>query len=152
MTYIGIDNGVSGTIGILGKEPEFHKMPTFESQDYTKAKKRITRIDTEELRIILNGLEKPFILLERPMVNPGRFKATISAVRAFEATLIVIEYLKIPYEVIDSKKWQKEFIPGYKGKELKSAGVEVAKRLFPGVNVKKDADGILIAEYARRHF
>ena len=109
-------------------------------------------------------------MIERPMVNPCRFTATVSAVRALEATLIVLEALAIPYEYIDSKEWQRELLPKglWKAKltktgrtvqkaesaDLKFASIEVAKRLFPNAPTLKvgDADGMLIAEYARRKY
>jgi hypothetical protein len=86
------------------------------------------------------------------MVNSTRFNATLSAIRALEATLIALEQAQWPYEYIDSKEWQKELLPkGLKGSdELKNASLDIGKRLFPELNIKKDADGLLIAEYLRR--
>ena len=75
------------------------------------------------------------------------------AVRAFEATIVALEQLHIPYQYIDSKEWQKALLPkGCKGKELKKASHDIATRLFPVITLKKneDADGLLIAEYAKR--
>jgi ribosome biogenesis protein Tsr3 len=91
------------------------------------------------------------------MVNPGRFTATISAVRALEATLIVLEELDIAYDYIDSKGWQKDLLPlGLKSSDQqKKASAEVGIRMFPQfkelITKHKDADGILIAEWARRN-
>jgi hypothetical protein len=157
-TYIGIDNGVSGSIGILQPEigtVKFLHTPARRELNYTKAKSWFTRIDIEGLFAILRPYVEsaPFVCLERPMVNPGRFKATVSALRAMEATLIVIELLKIPYEYIDSKAWQKSLLPKQlKREELKEASLEVGKRLFPSVDFAGflDADGLLIAEWTRR--
>lgn len=87
------------------------------------------------------------------MVNPGRFKATVSALRALEATQIVLEALKVPYQWIDSKEWQKAMLPaGLEKEELKTASTQICKRLFPSVFIKHDGDGdsLLIAEYLRR--
>lgn len=160
--YIGIDNGVSGSIGYIHKGIYINvfKTPVRKVLNYTKTKQWLNRIDGGALKKILNMDRSPligiFCLIERPMVNPGRFKATVSALRALEATLIVLEDLGIPYQYIDSKEWQKELLPkGLKGpEELKPASVEVACRLFPHLEEQirkhKDGDGILIAEYARR--
>jgi len=157
MNFIGIDNGVSGSIGIInGKGVFFFKTPVKKTLNYTKKKSYVTRIDFPALLELLSQFkDNSFCLIERPMVNPGRFQATASALRAFEATLIVLEELKIPHEVIDSKKWQKEFFPrGLKGtRELKKASIEVGKRLFPEVEpIHDDFDGLLIAEYCRRYY
>lgn len=160
-TYIGIDNGVSGTIAIIKPESViFEKTPVFEQLSYTKTKKYINRIDVPALTKFLFNEAVPFdgdtsrlfAIIERPMVNPGRFLATASALRALEATLIVIESLKIPFQYIDSKEWQKALLPsGLKGPALKKASKEVGLRLFPNIQLKhEDYDGLLIAEYARR--
>jgi hypothetical protein len=158
--YIGIDNGVSGSIGILtGDESYFFKIPTKSEQSYTKTKKNITRISVIEFTTLLKNLdvlENTCVVIERPMVNPGRFTATLSAMRALEATIIVLEQLQLPYLYLDSKEWQKSLLPsGIKGSpELKKASLDIGKRLFPHlgeeIQKQKDADGLLIAEYARR--
>lgn len=169
MKYIGIDNGVTGSIAIIedGKAYYF-QMPTKSEQSYTKSKQNITRIEVPELKRILESaaLWPCKCLLERPMVNPGRFKATTSALRALEATLIVLEDLRIPYQYIDSKEWQKALLPRDMGKvvitksgkskrkvepaELKAASLDIARRMFPGIELKHDGDSLLIAEYLRR--
>ena len=162
--FIGIDNGVSGSIGIInGSNYIFKKMPVKKQQNYTKAKAQISRIDMLGLKKIF--IEYVFsednpdimILLERPMVNPMRFKATTSALRALEAVLCFLESNNIAFDYIDSKEWQKVLLPkGAKGDELKAASLQISKRLFPScvdiINKQKDGDGILIAEYCRRKF
>lgn len=154
MYYIGIDNGVSGTIGILSKNSLAVSVPTptRKEQNYTKTKKWVSRIDAPRLHALLEPYAgEALVLLERPMVNPGRFVATGSALRALEATLIVLEGLKLKPAFIDSKEWQKALLPpGLKGEALKSAAIDVAYKLFPHLSRLKDADGLLIAEYCRR--
>jgi len=166
MTIIGIDNGISGQIGAVYDNGEAHlcRTPTMKLLHYTKQKQYFTRIDTPALEaaftkildyaLSVNKVLLPaFVLLERPMVNPTRFKATESAVRSYEATLIVIERLKIGYRVVDSKEWQKKMLPeGLKGPELKKASLAVGKRTFPKIDFTgfDDADGLLLAEYGRR--
>ena len=144
MIYIGIDNGVTGSIGIVDDESsEFYHTPVKNELSYTKAKKWIDRIDSVMLKKMLEGHNVKMVALERPMVDP----------RKLEATLVVIEDLKYPYKYIDSKEWQKEMLPsGLKGTELKKASLDIGKRLFPrhAEFFKADADGILIAEYLRR--
>lgn len=156
-TYIGMDNGVSGSIGIIdstGTQTLFFQMPTFSELNYTKEVKHITRIDFSRLENILKNCTCPLVIMERPMVNPQRFQASASALRALEATLIVLERLELPKMYIDSKEWQKVMLPhGIKGSDkLKAASLDIGKRLFPQFSglYKTDADGILIAEWARR--
>lgn len=156
--YIGIDNGTTGTIGIVGNDiaPQLHHTPTKKEQDYTKAKKQVTRLDCIGLKKIIDQFSNNEIcvVMERPMINPTRWTASMSAIRCLEATLIILEMLGIPHQFIDSKEWQREMLPkGIKGSdEQKKASLDIGNRLFPQfVDFKqKDRDGILIAEYARR--
>ncbi len=157
-TYIGIDNGTTGSIGIIVCDPhishvEIFDTPTFTEQNYTKAKKNVSRIDCVTLydRLDQHTAKNPIALIERPMINPTRFQASLSAIRALEATLILIERLKIPYDYIDSKAWQKMLLPkGIKGSaELKKASAQKGKKMFPSIERKKDFDGLLIAYYAK---
>lgn len=157
--FLGIDNGISGTVGVIGEKLDFFKTPTKSVLKYTKKKANITRIDIpkfrEKLLEIIEGVEISDIIvgLERPMVNPTRFNASSSALRAWEATLILMEELGLPFIYIDSKEWQKALIPiGVKGSaDLKKASRQVGDRMFPSFKDVKhgDRDGILIAEYLR---
>jgi hypothetical protein len=158
--YIGIDNGVSGSVGILTQNGElihFGPTPVFSQLSYTKSKMRMrTRIAVEQLmdvftrNITVDHQAKAFI--ERPMINPMRFQASISAACSMEATLIVLDRLEIGYEWCDSRAWQKLLLPsGCKGDDLKIASRDIGVRLFPQVQgLHTDCDGLLIAEWARR--
>jgi hypothetical protein len=156
--YIGIDNGVSGSIGIIGnEEPQMFKTPIIVQQSYTKRKQNISRLDVNYFKKIM--LEcfhySTLAILERPMVNPVRFKASMSAMRCLESQLTILEALDIPYMYIDSKEWQKVLLPqGCQKEKLKKASLDIGLRLFPALSEtiieQRDADSILIAEWARR--
>lgn len=156
--WIGIDNGATGSIGIVREDGTviFGQVPSKTEQSYTKTKQNITRIDVVALAdILMNEISgnRLFALVERPLVNPKMFKATLSGVRALEAVLNVLELHAIPFQYIDSKEWQKALLPeGIKGSdELKKASLQIGQRLFPQIESKhKDRDGLLIAEYGRR--
>lgn len=160
MIYIGIDNGVTGTIAVLGEDASaFIETPVFSCLNYQKSKARnVSRIDTAGLQQWLSAYDPASVrvAIERPMINITRFQASVSAARALEATLIVLERLRFGYEYLDSKMWQKELLPaGIKGApNLKKASKEVGLRLFPIHSdlIKKhgDADALLIAEWLRR--
>lgn len=164
MLYFGIDNGVTGTIGaIIGNKVSCICTPTKLEQNYTKKKGNISRILYNKLFKFFNttiensNCDRIIALIERPMVNPGRFGATLSAIRALECTLIILENLDIPYQYIDSKEWQRELLPiGSHKEQLKKDSKDIGIRLFPQfkneITKHKDADGLLIAEYARRYF
>jgi len=157
--YIGIDNGVSGSIGIIPTIAPASLFPTpiFVEQSYTKTKANISRIDWRKLKAILSGYAlSSRIFIERPLVNPGMFKTTMSAMRALESTLIIVEGLGFSLQYVDSKEWQKAMLPrNLKGSaELKKASCDIGKRLFPylskEIDKQGDADSLLMAEHFRR--
>ena len=162
--YIGIDNGTTGSIAFLGDAaaPKYMLTPTFKEQSYTKKKQEISRIDhaalKEVIREALGDLapEEVLVIMERPRINPMQFRTSISAARSLEATLCVIEDLRLPRMYCDSRDWQKELLPkGTTGTpELKKASMDIGCRLFPSqadlIARHKDADALLIAEWARR--
>lgn len=158
---MGIDNGVTGSITVLYADGTFTyvKMPTFKQRNYTKVTSWLHRVNFVKLRAFLDNLtttnEVVLAVMERPMVNPGRFAASASALRCLEATQIALELSGIPYAFIDSKAWQKELLPkGLKGsEELKKASDALAKKKYPMYNFKDgEGDSTHIAEYAKKHF
>ena len=152
---IGLDNGSSANgIAIFGPNQfvRYEKLPIKNELSYTKEEHYITRIDSPKLENLLTSLKLPnttLVVLERPMINPMRFRASISAVRCLEAELIIIEKFGFSLEYIDSKQWQKVLLPNIEGSiELKKASLELGKKLFPNLKLKKDADSLLIGYYA----
>jgi hypothetical protein len=156
--FIGIDNGVSGSIAIIAPEySDIFPTPVTKQLNYTKEKAWINRVNFDKMLEILtvrgHGSEDIMVALERPMLNPMRWKASISAARCMEATQIILEHLKYPYEWLDSKQWQKVLLPnGLEGDELKKASLDVGKRIFPqlAAKFKKDADAMLIAQFLKQ--
>lgn len=166
--YCGIDNGVTGSLGFIveDKETGYYKTefiltPVFSELSYQKTKvKNINRIDFKVLLDLFKKYkeecERIVVAVERPMINATRFQASLSARASLEATLIVFNLLDISYTYIDSKQWQKLFLPNNaQGPELKVASKNVGIRNFPEhkdlISKHKDADGMLIALYAKRN-
>jgi hypothetical protein len=155
--WIGWDNGIGNISAVwLNKQAEYKITPVKKCINYTKTISYINRLDRQKTKDILenwiNGY-LPVICIERPMVNPGRFKATASGLRILEAQECLMEDLNLPYRFIDSKEWQKEMLPhGVKGPDTKTASLLVGQRLFPYLyeKFKNDADSLLMAEYMRR--
>jgi hypothetical protein len=161
--FVGIDNGVSGTIGIIDtyvNKTYFLKTPHKSEQSATKKKQKIGRIRHEEFyRILVRHTlrRNAKLILERPFT--GKFnKANTSAGRALESMLIAIERLELSFRYADSKEWQKQLLPkGVKGSEnLKEASMQIGCRMFPEHRVlieeHGDADGLLLAEHLRREY
>lgn len=172
MNFLGIDNGVSGTVAVIREDGSVFvsETPVMKVQDFNAAKKHMNRVEVPALRRLLReaGVSSAHCVIESPMINPGKFNATLSAVRALEATLIVLEELRIHPEFVSSRTWQHALLPAGTWKkvpdkngrpvlkadpaDLKFAGVALARRLFPKLDLDgfKDADGLMIAEYCRR--
>ncbi len=170
---IGIDNGTSGAMCVLRAgcghtfKPEvshFWRTPSLEWRNYQKEIKFTSRLDVPALISKLrpfSNLESVVAVLERPLVNPTRFTASLCAVRCFEATMVVLEQFGIPYRIIDSKEWQSALLPrGIKGPaNLKEAGRIWCRSKYPHLAYEHDerkplkyapddADAVLIAYYA----
>lgn len=161
--YVAVDNGNTGTIAWVGENvhPTIIETPVRKEQSYTKKAQKMTRLDHERWRDLLLDLLKGIdpsdimVVMERPFT--GRFSgANVSAARTFEVTLVIVEQLKLPHIIIDSRQWQKVMLPaGIKGSEnLKAASGTIGLRLFPDqekvIKKHKDADALLMAEWARR--
>jgi len=166
--FIGIDNGTTGTIGVIMPNmlPLLYHTPTVSALNYQKKGAMIERIDVPvlvELFKMINhaALEvvpsgealKILVLLERPFTMGYLVPAVANGLRAFEATIIAVETMHFPYEFVDSKQWQKPLL----GKDikvsavLKKASLAKGKQMWPLLDWTglHDADGLLIAEWAR---
>ena len=169
--YLGIDNGVTGSIGVIqGEYYNFFKVESFSSQSYTKKKQNISRINFPKLNLFfrdLSNIAKVVALLENP-ASVNNFKVVQSSMRCFEATIIALEINDIPYSNCTAGEWQKELIPGAikkneelrgdkfkkeRTENLKTASMVEGIKLCPLqeelITKNKDADGLLIAEWLR---
>lgn len=173
----GLDNGATGTVCSIipqMKYLNFIQTPSIISVDYPKDIQYINRVDIDNLtkwmKKSIKKAEKFYkqpiksiVIMQRPMVNPQRFKQSGNALRAFEATIIMLENLKIEYIIIDSKKWQHYFFGkntlmlDLKAQSMKK-GLQILnnykirakdKKIMSDV-IKKhgDADGMLICQFA----
>lgn len=153
-TTIGIDNGSTGSIGIIGPDYQsFTVMPTKKSL-LGKAGKIVKRVDVNALmELLMPHATAPgvYSYVERPFT--GRFlNAVLPAQRAFEAVLIALELSGIGYTVIDSKEWQLAVLGKIKGSALlKEASKLRATQMYPAFTIDitrhGDADGLLMAHH-----
>ena len=153
---IGVDNGTTGTIGIITPDGAiFETMPT-KDELQGRAGKVIKRVDWEALRHLLLpyhdcGADKVRVFVERPFT--GKFlNAVLPGQRSYEAVLVVVEMLRFSRTTVDSRDWQKTMLAGVSG----SPALKLASRLrgcalYPQFadQIKKhgDADGLLISHY-----
>ena len=155
---IAIDNGITGTISVIDTvkgTSAFVKTPIYKTLSYTKKVSNIHRIKWQDLYDNLPKTDA-YVFLERPLVNSKMFSSTQSALRSLEATLIVIEMLNLPYEYVDSKSWQKEYLSSALiGKEqMKKGSKEVAIELYPNhrnlIEKHGDGDSLLMATWGMK--
>ena len=148
MTYIGIDPGKDGALAVI----------------IDSGKASIVPFDQDAYRLVLRQfcmqarMAQTRAVLEHDGAMPGQgVTSMFSFGENFGYIKGLLEAFEIPYELVRPQRWKKEF--GISGK---NQSVEVCKRLFPGVSLrrtercKKDHDGmaeaLLMAEYARRHY
>jgi hypothetical protein len=156
--YIGIDNGVTGSIAIVddvGRLVLYEPTPVELRQSYTKKKDMFNRIRGDIMHYMLAPFAgKSSVIIERP-VTGFSFKAIRSGHRSDEATIIILEILGMRYEYVDSGQWQKEMLPRLQApkktvkgateavkkanktfneslkKQTKKLSLEVGRKLFP---------------------
>lgn len=142
MIYIGIDPGASGALAII-KDGEIELYP-FDERRYIDECYLVYKEDTK-------------CCLEHVSAMPGQGVTSMFKFgENFGFIQGVLQSYGIPYELVRPQKWKKEFSIT----SDKNTSIEVCKRLFPNVNLKrtercrKDDDGLaealLMAEYARR--
>lgn len=155
MNVIGIDNGVTGTYCVVGPDNsilDFGPIPVVTMQDWTKAKKKITRIDFPSVIDIFHKWRPSVIGIERPLHNARMFTATVSGARALESVLIAIEVMDIPYSIISARDWQKQYISGgLGGTKARSMARAITGNEAWREAIQKhgDCDSYFIARFAR---
>lgn len=141
MIYMGIDPGQNGGIAVITETGDIAKLYPF----------------SEEFLISIGQsfsgkcvLEKVNAMPHQGVVSMFNFGMNYGFIQG------VLKAYNIPFELVPPQKWKKEFSVT----SDKNTSIEVAKRLFPQVNLKaterckKDHDGmaeaLLLAEYCRR--
>jgi hypothetical protein len=154
---VALDNGTSANgVALFGPDNlvKYEKLPIKNELSYTKTEHHISRLDAPGFKKLLSSWNLPkeqtLVIMERIMINPMRFRASISAARCLEAELVVIEELGYNIEYCDSKNWQHILLPDIKGSdELKKASLELGKKMFPQFKLKRDADPLLIGYWRK---
>ncbi len=157
--YIGIDNGTTGAIGIITPD----EVKLVRSRAYTRSSTLMSgkgnEIDPKALAEILapysGGIKMATI--ERPFTAVNMGNAPVLSRGAFESTRAVLELLDIPFQVIDSRRWQKVYLPaGIKGsKDLKAASKALGIQRFPAsepeIRKQGDADALFLAHWGKNN-
>lgn len=144
MIYIGIDPGKSGAMAIIFDGMDETILTPFDEREYAHLLRELNS------QIAKACLEHVTAMPKQGVTSMFNFGQNFGYIKG------LLEAFQIPYELVRPQKWKKEFsITGDK-----NSSIEVCKRLFPGVSLRKtercrkDDDGmaeaLLMAEYARR--
>ena len=149
MIYLGIDPGKSGAFAFLS-DNGFASVYAFDEATFINILRLHTRLKPEEIQLKCM-MEKVGAMPGQGVVSMFSFGMNYGWIQG------VLTAEGVPYELVTPAKWKKEF--GVTAD--KNTSIEVCKRLFPDVNLKKterckkDHDGmaeaLLLAEFARRH-
>lgn len=146
MICLGIDPGLHGSLAII--DGESVSVVEFDKEAYL-----------DNLRAVAESGEVVKCCLEHVSSMPKQgVSSTFTFGTNFGWIQGVLEAYKIPFELVKPRKWKADF--GCTSD--KNTSIEVCKRLFPNVSLKrtpkckKDDDGmaeaLLMALYAKRHF
>jgi len=142
---VGIDPGRKGAIAfisICGEEVHVYDMPT-DAADFLS----IMEPHTPYIRRVFIEKQQPFP--QQGLVSTGKL------MKHYGELIGVLTALRISFEEISAKKWQRAFWSNRREdrRKNKEKGLARAKALFPSVEIgRRDgrADALLIAEYGRR--
>lgn len=150
MIYIGIDPGKNGGIAYIQDSEIFVK--PYSDDTLLDVCSYLTNEMCMKGEICKCVLEKVNAMPGQGVVSMFNFGQNFGFIQG------MLKSRRVPFELVPPQKWKKEF----SCTSDKNTSIEVAKRLFPNVNLKaterckKDHDGmaeaLLIAEYGRRHY
>lgn len=157
ISIIGIDPGLFGAIACIFSDGriEIKDTPIYKMK---KGEKTKTQYDLRLMLQYLKNIIPCRVYIEKTQVFPKQGSVSGHTIGygagVWEGMLTA---LKIPYEVVSPKTWQKEFFTGKAG-ETKALSYKVASALFPNVElvtprgrvIDGKCDALLLAEYGRR--
>lgn len=163
MVYIGIDNGLDGGIVVLDKDGAVLRrevMPTIG----VAGKGKREYYEQAIVRILTDWIEhQPTVFLERAQAMPKQgVSSTFSIGKGYGTIRGILAGLRIPYEIVGPRDWQKVMFSGIDGSDTKRASAVIASRLAPSQDWKASercknmhdgmTDAFCIAEWGRRKF
>lgn len=160
MIHIGIDNGTTGAIGVLGTEEPMLIPAKAYVRQYTgtksgKGKELDPLAFARILREISTHGDIQFVTIERPFTGgPGTGNAAVVARGVYAGMQAVLEIMGIPYVTIDSREWQEPlFGKGGKAKDTKARSLALGIQRYPlleqEIRRQGDADALFIAARSR---
>lgn len=155
MQFIGIDNGLSGAIAVIGEDGglTLHDMPVINIDGKRK-------YNIQAIAVLLKTVcgKESTVVLEKAQPFPGQGVVSMfSTGYCFGVMQGILTALCVPYQVVPPQRWKKDF--SLAGTE-KTACVPAAQGLFPGSEfvtprgrmIDGRADAALLAEFGRRMY
>lgn len=144
MIYIGIDPGKNGGYAILfGNNSRYYGV--MDEDDFVRDIRTVSCPNN-----VFAVVEKVGAMPKQGVVSMFNFGKSAGFIEG------VLRAFNIPHQLVTPQKWKREF--GLTGDKARS--IEVCKRFFPGVDLRKNdrcrkehdgiAEALLMAEYARR--
>lgn len=131
-TFMGIDNGISGAVGVIAPDG-ITVVPTPVVKVGTS-----TRIDECGLAELIKLHPETFVTLEQGQKQP-KFGCKGNFANGFNDGTIqtVLRLLKVPHRVVDPKMWQTDVFKGIRGLRTttKGASIEFCRRMFPDISL-----------------
>jgi len=146
MTYLGIDPGQSGGIGVVSDLGNFvHKMPDTE-KDINDLLRSIAHSSMTSNGYKLQAvIEAVHSMPKQGVASSFKFGMSYGALR------MALICVRIPFESVTPQRWLKEMYCLSKGD--KNVTKRRAQELFPELKITHaTADAILLAEYAHRAY
>lgn len=158
-TWIGIDNGTSGTIGIIGDTID----PIFiHNREYTRkqsnAKSSARELDIIAFSEIVTRFSVTGAVIERPFTGSYR-NSEVAGAYFHGSARAILELKLIPFIQVDSRHWQKPLLgidkfneAGLTKRLSKSKGILRWPMLREQIDDHGDADGMFLAVHAMHQF
>lgn len=160
LLVLGVDPGKHGALAALdhqGRILALHPTPLIKGQRDTYDLAAI-----RELLLSYQAQGRLHVTVERMDAMPAKLGGSIANYHRGVSTgwAWMLEGLKIPYELVPAREWQRAMHAGTQAGDTKQRSILAAQRLFPSQNLKRSplakgpddglADALLIAEFGRR--
>lgn len=160
LLVLGIDPGKHGAIAALDHDGHIlalHPTPLIKGQRDTYDLAAI-----RELLLSYQAQGRLHVTVERSDAMPAKLGGSIANYHRGVSTgwAWMLEGLKIPYELVPAREWQRAMHAGTQAGDTKQRSILAAQRLFPSQTLKRSplakgpddglADALLIAEFGRR--
>lgn len=150
MIWIGVDPGAKGGYAVI--DGDNVRVYSWDDALFISDMRGAKYLADMDKRKIIAAVEKVGVVHGNGIVSMFNFGKNAGFIEG------VLEAFNMPYQLVPPATWKREF--SLIGKD-KKASIEVCKRLFPDVRLKRtdkcttDSDGmaesLLIAEWGRRH-